>query len=544
MTYVVGTFGINQSTRKIGATASLKRIARCSLAQSGSPSQTLMEGWVESSGSGWSIGRSLAWTGAWDIRSTCPQEDSILRLTQLLRTEVDLKLVALRLVINKGLAIFEIHPLRTEFRRMPGTLQGQTSKLDFVTNQNLAITTGAYLKSAEVRPQLKERDVSTELCEDPRGMNVDNAPAAGTLMRAHTPGGISNLRAVVLDPSLGSTHLEQPTLRVPSSKSCPILTIPNEIMSEIFISFLPAYPERPPITGLLSPALLGQICRIWREVAFNTPTLWRAIEIYLHNGSSSDAQLNVLTTWLSRSRNCPLSVSFETDHNFTSPHFTAALLSHSERWEHITLIIPFDLRWLEGLDRPFPLLRNLTFGPKHYSVNEGAITVFRDASQLRTVVLGVMFNASRVVLPWSQLTSIAAVKIEPAMVANILRQATALVHLNCTVWDDDIVPDPVPPLTRLKVLILRDEDNDLGPQKLLLDSLTAPALEHLTISEHELGHKSISTIAAFLSRSHCSLQSLHATEAMLPKTLYRVAFPSIPNIVVERVDEEGAFWDA
>ncbi|KAJ7256942.1 hypothetical protein C8J57DRAFT_1516986 [Mycena rebaudengoi] len=130
------------------------------------------------------------------------------------------------------------------------------------------------------------------------------------------------------------------------------------------------------------------------------------------------------------------------------------------------------------------------------------------------------------------------------MVANILRQATALVHLNCTVWDDDIVPDPVPPLTRLKVLILRDEDNDLGPQKLLLDVLIAPALEHLTISEHELDHESISTITAFLSRSHCSLQSLHATEAMLPKTVYRVAFPSIPNIVVERVDEEGAFWDA
>jgi hypothetical protein len=31
---------------------------------------------------------------------------------------------------------------------------------------------------------------------------------------------------------------------------------------------------------------------------------------------------------------------------------------------------------------------------------------------------------------------------------------------------------------------------------------------------------------------------------MLPKTAYRVAFPSIPNIVVEPVDEEGAFWDA
>ncbi|KAJ7259278.1 hypothetical protein C8J57DRAFT_1233647 [Mycena rebaudengoi] len=56
---------------------------------------------------------------------------------------------------------------------------------------------------------------------------------------------------------------------------------------------------------------------------------------------------------------------------------------------------------------------------------------------------------------------------------------------------------------------------------------------HMAASRRELGHESISTIAAFLPRSHCSHQSLHAAEVMLPKTSYRVAFPSIPNIVVE-----------
>ncbi|KAJ7259280.1 hypothetical protein C8J57DRAFT_1639942 [Mycena rebaudengoi] len=199
-------------------------------------------------------------------------------------------------------------------------------------------------------------------------MHIDNAPAAGTLMRAQTLGGISNLRAIALELSLRSTHSEQPTLRIPRSENCPILTIPTKI---VFIAFLPAYPARPPVTGLFSPALLGQTCRNWCEIAFNTPWLWRAIEIYLRMGSSLDAQRNVLTTWLSRSKNCSLSVSFETDHNFTSLeplHFMAVLLSHSERWEHITLIIPFDDHRLEGLDCPFPLLCDLTFGPNHVGV--------------------------------------------------------------------------------------------------------------------------------------------------------------------------------
>ncbi|KAJ7834594.1 hypothetical protein B0H13DRAFT_1467448, partial [Mycena leptocephala] len=54
----------------------------------------------------------------------------------------------------------------------------------------------------------------------------------------------------------------------------PVLTLPNEIVSEIFIHFLPIYPFCPPLTGILSPNLLTQICRRWREIALATPGLW------------------------------------------------------------------------------------------------------------------------------------------------------------------------------------------------------------------------------------------------------------------------------
>ncbi|KAJ7256953.1 hypothetical protein C8J57DRAFT_1516998 [Mycena rebaudengoi] len=93
--------------------------------------------------------------------------------------------------------------------------------------------------------------------------------------------------------------------------------------------------------------------------------------------------------------------------------------------------------------------------------------------------------------------------LEPEVAADILRHATALVYFTCTLLDDDIVPDIVPPLVHLQSLILPHDGNDSGPQKLLLDALTAPALEHLTVSEHELGQEPISTITAFLSRSYC-----------------------------------------
>ncbi|KAF7335111.1 F-box domain-containing protein [Mycena venus] len=58
-----------------------------------------------------------------------------------------------------------------------------------------------------------------------------------------------------------------------------VLTLPNEIVSEIFIHFLPIYPSCLPFGGALSPIHLTQICHRWREIALATPALWRAVSL-------------------------------------------------------------------------------------------------------------------------------------------------------------------------------------------------------------------------------------------------------------------------
>ncbi|KAJ7224996.1 hypothetical protein C8J57DRAFT_1535557 [Mycena rebaudengoi] len=328
-------------------------------------------------------------------------------------------------------------------------------------------------------------------------------------------------RILALEESLAATRRERDNLQSQlDDYKYPILTLPTEITAEIFINFLPAYPERPPFGGLFSPALLGQICPNLRQIAFNTPRLWRAIHIYVSSGKEStlDTQLNLLTTWLSHSKNCSLSLSLGMELISPKlPHFTAALISQSDRWEH-----------------------------QKYFATEDAIMVFSDAPRLKSVALGVMFNPSQVVLPWSQLTSINAEEIQLANAADVLRNATALVNFTCTLWGSTTVPGTVPPLIHLDSLILHNW-NWLGIQKLLLDALT---LRRLTISEYELGDKSLSTITAFLSRSRCSLNSLHITQpifrhASLHKADYRAAFPSIKVIKVLRDgqdDSDGDTW--
>ncbi|KAJ7214279.1 hypothetical protein C8J57DRAFT_1255778 [Mycena rebaudengoi] len=96
------------------------------------------------------------------------------------------------------------------------------------------------------------------------------------------------------------------------------------------------------------------------------------------------------------------------------------------------------------------------------------------------------------------------------MAAEILQQATALVTFICTLGvPGRHGPGVVPPRIHLESFILphcRWERTE----KRLLDALTAPALQHLTISEYELGSEPLSTITAFLSsnaRSDCEMRA-------------------------------------
>ncbi|KAJ7270437.1 hypothetical protein C8J57DRAFT_1605415 [Mycena rebaudengoi] len=339
-------------------------------------------------------------------------------------------------------------------------------------------------------------------------------------LRSHIRTCISELdtRILALEESLGATRCERENLerRLDNCKY-PVLTLPVEVTSEIFIACLPEYPECPPMDGLLSPTLLGQICRKWREIALDTLRLWRAIELHLWNKSAFDAQLTVLNTWLSRSKGCSFSLSLkkvlvESPTFSELPQFTDTIISHSARWEQIELYCPSnELDWIEGT---FSQLRQLNLRTYGYDA-QASRTLFDDAPHLTSVLLSVHFDQSQVVLPWSQLTRINAVRVAPAMAAHILRQATALASLRCTLWDAVAVPGALPPLVHLQSLMISDGNKNLfGPKKLLLDALTTPALRYLSVSGRELDDDPILTISSLLSRSHCVLDSLHVTHSL------------------------------
>ncbi|KAJ7044672.1 hypothetical protein C8F04DRAFT_593641 [Mycena alexandri] len=138
----------------------------------------------------------------------------------------------------------------------------------------------------------------------------------------------------------------------------PVLTLPNEIVSEIFIRFVPVYPERPSRDGIHSPNNLTHICRKWRDIALATPDLWRAMRLSI--GYSSDIylsrQLQELDAWLSRSRSCPFSFEVHSTFNSSKGAFIFSP-ARTARWEQLKA--SFNTRRSFILETPMPLLRHL-----------------------------------------------------------------------------------------------------------------------------------------------------------------------------------------
>ncbi|KAJ7280810.1 hypothetical protein C8J57DRAFT_1174431 [Mycena rebaudengoi] len=355
---------------------------------------------------------------------------------------------------------------------------------------------------------------------------------SGRSTRSDIRKSISDLdaRILALEQALVTARLERQDLQTRlNAYKYPILTLPTEITSEIFIHFLPRYPERPQVIGLSSPHILGQICRTWREIALGTPRLWRAIELNPPTARPTKA-LAILRTWISRSKNCPLSISLQCSTRLLDVDFIQAIIPHSERWEHIDFKLPIESLRLIGAD--FPLLRSLTLGPSRYARETGsldAISLFSNAPLLKQVALSNHFGPFEIQLPWSQLTSVSAQCLSSAECIEILQHSAALQEFRCDNLQGDASGNilPVAPLRHLHSLKF---GGGSGHQR-LLEVFTTPTLQHLTILDSQFD--AIPHINALILRLNCTLASLCILSTYQAEATYHAAFPSIPTITTE-----------
>ncbi|KAJ7239207.1 hypothetical protein B0H12DRAFT_82682 [Mycena haematopus] len=313
----------------------------------------------------------------------------------------------------------------------------------------------------------------------------------------------------------------------------PVLTLPNELTSEIFIHFLPIYPAPPPFTGLASPTCLTHICRQWRDVALATPVLWRAIQFeyyYIRDPRNH----HIFDAWIRRSGSCLLSIDIDCyasevlDEIITNSSLTMT----TARWEHLQLAVP--LSSLPKIGNSMPMLRSLDLAA---SYNNSDAFTFHEVPQLRTVVL-VGRVISKITLPWIHLTCLTLSLGRVNQCAQILPQALNLVQCVLIIDSRPLVEDPTLDgativLPCLESLVLQIKFFQQLEVAGFIHRFVVPALCRLEVEEVFLGGEPIPALELFIAKSRCRLQTVCITYATTNPESYRLAFPSIPTLFFE-----------
>ncbi|KAJ7109060.1 hypothetical protein C8R43DRAFT_905037, partial [Mycena crocata] len=313
----------------------------------------------------------------------------------------------------------------------------------------------------------------------------------------------------------------------------PVLTLPCEITTEIFLHFIPVYPRCPPLTGLFSPILLTYVCRKWREIAFSTPSLWRAMSLSFER-YYNHRTVAFVKAWLARSHSRSLSIRLVgRARNSSLAEVMEPLAPRRANWEHIhgLVVSPDELSWLQG-ELPSLCHLDLTLfnAPSAFSV----VTTLSSSAlpKLRSAILD--FRAARwVVLPWRQLTTLTLRNVCSLDFTAILQQTPCLLHLTLALRTISIhfSGQPAVELPPLQSLALVAADRLHHSARYYLEAFIVPALRKLQIPDGYLVPDPFSTLEAFFLQSGCTLEALRITgKTSMPKTWYRAAFPSIARL--------------
>nr|GAT52327.1 predicted protein [Mycena chlorophos] len=100
-----------------------------------------------------------------------------------------------------------------------------------------------------------------------------------------------------------------------SRPAYPVLTLPNELTSTIFVACLPTHGRVRP-SPHAAPLLLTQICSHWRAIALETTQLWSSIDVVVRRGSPAHLTsvrpgdvFNLVDSWRSRAKTRVLSLT-------------------------------------------------------------------------------------------------------------------------------------------------------------------------------------------------------------------------------------------
>ncbi|KAJ7644563.1 hypothetical protein FB45DRAFT_898208 [Roridomyces roridus] len=175
----------------------------------------------------------------------------------------------------------------------------------------------------------------------------------------------------------------------------PILTLPHEITSKIFVHYVDDRWRH-------SPLELRAVCNSWRQVALSTCWLYTRI---------TSRHVDHLAAWLPLSGDLPLTLDFNSYYPSSSSEFRmlCQLLSdYSARWQSLTLTTIHGGVMPVHLPGTFSSLETVYFNSFCWASSEAVTIPMLHAPRLGALQLdcGRLMSQWHTVLPWPQLTKL------------------------------------------------------------------------------------------------------------------------------------------
>ncbi|KAF7331471.1 F-box domain-containing protein [Mycena kentingensis (nom. inval.)] len=333
----------------------------------------------------------------------------------------------------------------------------------------------------------------------------------------------------------------------------PVLSIPIEITSEIFIRTLPS--DFSYLFTSDSPQNLLGICSQWRAIALDTPALWCSVAVREERiVQRVEVVFEALRIWLARAGSLPLAfrMSVNPVRVFIDVHLASLLRDFCSRWEHLDLDIRATFDPISLLSEHAPRLRELHMS--RWGIGQGDPQVdLLHAPLLDSVGLWDI-PVSPTMLPWHGLTYLAILRRPLVECALALCAAPNLIycHLDISLAASLALDSPRIVLAALTHLILKSDDGGLDNA---LDSFTLPALERMYIAPHLFSTDVVADLRRLLDRSGCKLRTLvwagveylaseAELQASLPTVDVRCQLSPFVLRLRERSWQSDEWWDA
>ena len=316
-----------------------------------------------------------------------------------------------------------------------------------------------------------------------------------------------------LEGTRNQEHLQELTeiIRLHKSLLSSSRLLPNELLIEIFLFF--AQPED--LTTYVAPWVLGHICRRWRNISLSMPSLWKYFPPIRIGHSNSSKSANRQRRWvavlLSRSSGSTISLYLHTSTYSSGLNTLKMIISHSERWEHVSLDI-YDLFDFGSIRRRLSSLQSLELRMQKRRMIQ--CDLFGNAPNLTDITLYPRPRFGTFTLPWHQIQSYKDEMTDLYDIGHLLMAfPSELRTLHFTTdgafsyaYDptrDDLGHYALPNLTSLT---FESFHRNMCPRG-LLDTLTCPNLREVVFLSFSLHDLSLE-LQNLIQRSACNLQSL------------------------------------